>query len=78
MPRRMSHALAGAVAAAAAEGMEDEDDGYEGPSRRPHSDKEEFFDVTIVRDMVRACTPPPIRPARPDAAPLRSQPPRLA
>ena len=65
MPRRMSHALAGAVAAAAAEGMEDEDDGYEGTStsRRPHSDKEEFFDVTIVRDMVRGT--PPRHPPRP-------------
>ena len=57
MPRRSSMAVANAAALAAgaagwagAEG--EEADGYEGTTRKPSSDKEEFFDVTIVRDMV--------------------------
>merc|ERR1719230_103465 len=45
MPRRLS-----AAKPMAASG--EEEDGYEGTTRKPHSDKEEFFDVTIVRDMV--------------------------
>jgi len=49
MPRRPSMAKPMMPSGEAEEG---EEDGYTGMSRKPNSDKEEFFDVTIVRDMV--------------------------